>query len=122
VQGLIDRLHHPTHGFRFSLTDGLAILVCAAATYGGLDALGSIAWLFPFVLGHFFLFCNVFRIPRRPELVWAGCFLVIAAICLIADWPIVRAMLAVLPVTVAVLIYGIRLPSYHGVFSKKDAS
>ncbi|SMP60002.1 hypothetical protein SAMN06265222_106301 [Neorhodopirellula lusitana] len=113
-------MHHPTHGFRFSLTDGLAIVVCAAATYWGLGQMGSIAWLFPFVLGHFFLFCNVFRIPRRPELVWAGCFLGLATIGLIVEWPITSAMLAALPVTIAVLIYSVRLPTYHGVFSRKN--
>lgn len=110
--------HHPTHGFRFSLTDALAIVVCLFATIWGLKAIGSIAWLFPFVLGHFFLFCNIFRIPRTPELIWAGVFILISAACLIADVSILHAMWLTLPVTIGILLYSIRLPSYHGIFSR----
>ncbi|TWT84575.1 hypothetical protein CA13_60550 [Planctomycetes bacterium CA13] len=108
---------HPSHGFRFSVIDALAIIACGIATVWGLRELGSIAWLFPFVLAHFFLFCNIFRVPRKPELVWAGCFLFIATVCLIADTHTLYAMVAILPITLAVLAYSIRLPSYHGIFS-----
>lgn len=31
------------------------------------------------VVGHFFLFCNVFRIARASELIWAGTFVVLSA-------------------------------------------
>ena len=108
---------HPTHGFWFSLSDGLAIAVCIATTAWGLRKLGEVAWLFPFVLGHFFLFCNIFRVPRKPELVWAGAFVVLAAGCLIADASVLHSLWLVLPITAAVLIYSIRLPTYHGIGS-----
>lgn len=107
--------HHPAHGFRFSATDGLAIVVCAGATIWGQNQIGSTAWFFPFVLGHFFLFCNVFRIPRKLELFWAGGFILIATLCLAADVSSLHAMWLVLPVTIGVLVYSIRLPGYHGV-------
>ncbi|PNY37976.1 hypothetical protein C2E31_05625 [Rhodopirellula baltica] len=107
--------HHPTHGFRFSSTDAFAIVVCLIATIWGRRTIGDLAWLFPFVLGHFFLFCNVFRVPRKPELVWAGCFLVIATGCLIAEASILYALWMVLPITAGILVYAIRLPSYHGI-------
>lgn len=113
--------HHPTHGFRFSVVDALAIIVCIAFTIWGLKALGSTAWLFPFVLGHFFLFCNLFRVPRRPELVWAGCFIALAFTCLVLDRSILNAMWMVLPITAGVLLYAVRLPTYHGVGSTKHA-
>jgi len=109
--------HHPTHGFRFSWTDALAIAVCAAATIWGLREIGSVAWVVPFVLGHFFLFCNVFRVPRKPELVWAGGFITIASICLIVDVSLLHAMWLVLPVTACVLSHSIRLATYHGIGS-----
>jgi len=109
--------HHPSHGFRFSLTDALAIIVCAIATTWGLWQLGPIAWLFPFVLGHFFLFCNIFRIPRIPELVWAAAFVLISAVCLVLDVSILHALWLILPITLGILVYSIRLPSYHGIFS-----
>ena len=111
--------HHPTHGFRFSITDGLAIIVCLVGTFWGFRELGEVAWLFPFVLGHFFLFCNVFRIPRRPELCWAAAFMTLAAGCLIADVSILHALWLVMPVTLLVLAYSIRLPTYHGIGSIK---
>ena len=114
--------HRPSHGFRFSATDAVAIVVCAAATVWGLRELGEVAWFFPFVLGHFFLFCNVFRVPRRPEMVWAGSFIVIATACLVADVSPLHAMWLILPVTVGVLIYAVRLPTYHGVGSSKRAA
>ncbi len=114
--------HHPSHGFRFSATDAVAILVCIAATTWGLSAIGPIAWCFPFVLGHFFLFCNVFRVPRKPELVWAASFIMIATTCLIIDQPIWCSMIAVLPVTIGVMVYAIRLPTYHGIGSTRDES
>ncbi|MCC9600967.1 hypothetical protein LOC67_10345 [Stieleria sp. JC731] len=111
--------HHPSHGFRFSLTDALAIVACIFATVWGRRELGVVAWLFPFVLGHFFLFCNIFRVPRKPELIWASAFLVIVSGCLIADASILHSLWLVLPITVAVLVYAIRLPTYHGVGSQK---
>lgn len=61
-------------GFRFSATDGLAILACGVLTATAWKSVGSLAWLFPIVLGHFFLFCNVFRVHRSSELTWAGLF------------------------------------------------
>ena len=113
--------HHPRHGFRFSTVDGLAILVCAAATFYGWEYVGNVAWLFPFVLGHFFLFCNVFRVPRVPELIWAGSFVTLATVCAIADVSLVWAMGLVLPVTAAVIVYAIRRPDYHGVGSRRTS-
>ncbi|MFA8020291.1 hypothetical protein [Bremerella cremea] len=107
--------HWPTHGFRFSMTDALAIAICAAATIFALGLIGPLAWLMPFVLGHFFLFCNVFRIPRKPELVWAGGFVALVGLCLISGTNVLHAMWLVVPLTIGVLVYSIRLPSYHGI-------
>lgn len=107
--------HHPTHGFRFSATDALAIVVCAGVTYFGLPIVGPLVWFCPFVLGHFFLFCNLFRIRRTPELVWAGGFLAIVAGCLIANVSVLHAMWLVLPLTIGVLTYSVRRSDYHGI-------
>lgn len=67
-----------------------------------------------FVLVHFFVFCNVLRLPRRLELAWAGVFCVLAsgAGCGLVAWPIIFGVSGALTVLVATL--GIRLPSYHG--------
>lgn len=110
--------HQPSHGFRFFATDAIAILVCIAGTVVGLQALGSIAWLFPFVVSHFFLFCNVFRIPRHLELTWAGIFLFLATSCIVADVSILHSFWITLPVTIAILGYGMCRKGYRGIGSR----
>ena len=40
-----------------------------------------------FVVGHFFLFCNVFRIERKPELIWAAVFTVLTASTVLTQMP-----------------------------------
>ncbi len=113
--------HHPTHGFRFSTTDALAIVVCAVATTFGLTMIGPVAWFVPFVLGHFFLFCNLFRVRRIPELIWAGGFLAVVVACLVANVSVLNAMWLVLPLTFGVLTYSIRRRDYHGIGSVAPA-
>ncbi len=61
-------------GFRFSAADAAVIVVAAAATVVLWGPIGELALLFPVVVVHFFLFCNVFRIRRSYELVWADVF------------------------------------------------
>jgi hypothetical protein len=76
--------------------------------------------LAPLAVVHFFLFCNVFRIHRTKELVWA-------AICVVnvSTWAALDAfcwfgILAVqLPVTVAVIVLEMRGPWYHGVMARR---
>lgn len=69
-----------------------------------------------FVLAHFFLFCNVVRMARPLELVWAGVFVVLAGATIAFEIPswLVTAMVSLL-VTVVVVVVEIRKPSYHGV-------
>lgn len=103
-------------GFRLSVTD---VLVLVAGAVGAFFAAGIAPWAaaaIAFVVLHFFLFCNVLRMSRPLELVWAGVFLAlaIAAIRLqVPAWPVVFAVS--LAVTVVVAIVQLRLPSYHGV-------
>ncbi len=103
-------------GFRLSALD-VAVLVLGA----GVAA--AVAWQHrgvgvsvAFVVLHFFLFCNVFRIRRPAELAWA---LVFAVLCVIASldalvaWPVVFVVSLIS--TVLFLIVELRAPSYHGV-------
>jgi hypothetical protein len=67
-------------------------------------------------VGHFFLFCNVFRVSRAPELVWAGVFLALAGSTIalgVPGWPATVA--ASLATTVVVVTLEMRKPSYHGI-------
>ncbi len=106
-------------GFRFARLDAVALVVIGGAAI-------AVAFRWPlagavagFVLGHFFLFCNVFRIRRVPELIWAGGFLVMAGHAMISDrpdwyWP--QAFLLSLVMAAGLIGREMRHPGYHGVW------
>jgi hypothetical protein len=70
-------------------------------------------------VGHFFLFCNVFRLRRSYELIWAGTFL---ANIIVWKWGGIyswwTALALQIPVTILVIVAEVRNPSYHGVWSR----
>jgi hypothetical protein len=109
-----------TFGFRFSRTDGVALAVCLVSclTLWGLTE-GTIV-LFPVVLGHFFLFCNVFRIARRLEYIWSGVFLVnYLGWALSGGFSWLGVLVIQTPVTISLILLMIRSPWYHGIFAGK---
>ena len=94
--------HHPTHGFRFSLRDGIAIIASVALAWFCWRPLGEFALIFPITLGHFFLFCNTFRVGRYFELAWAGIFVVnVAAWVLAGQFAWAHVLWVQTPVTLA---------------------
>jgi hypothetical protein len=103
-------------GFRLSVVDVFVLVGGTAASI----ALSMYVWwwgLVPaFVLGHFFLFCNVIRMARPLELVWAGMFVALAGATVAFETPgwLVTLVLSLL-VTVVVVVVELRKPSYHGV-------
>lgn len=107
-------------GFRLSVIDLLAIAICTMGMLMSMPILGEIAWLFPITLGHFFLFCNVFRIRREFELFWAGVFVANVACWALAgrfDWLTVLTVQT--PLTATLIITECFSPSYHGIFCKQ---
>ena len=103
-------------GFRLSVIDVIVLLA------GGLLAwrLWELAWwaglVVVFVVGHFFLFCNVFRLARVPELIWAGTFVLLCSATILAgfpSWPLTLALS--LALTVVLIGREMRKPSYHGI-------
>lgn len=106
---------HPP-GFRCSRTD-LAVLALATLGTVWLWPQSTIlAALIPFAVGHFFLFCNVFRIPRNKELTWAGIALPVYLACALV-WPEVwwAAFAVQVPLTVGLIAHECTLPRYHGI-------
>ncbi|MCX6976643.1 MAG: hypothetical protein NTX04_01620, partial [Verrucomicrobia bacterium] len=67
-------------------------------------------------VGHFFLFCNVFRISRSLELIWAAGFLILTRFTVTTGQPTwtTTAMLS-LALTAVLVCIELRKPSYHGV-------
>lgn len=107
-------------GFRFSWTDTVVLIVGAGLITWLARFSGELALLAGFVIGHFFLFCNVFRIGRIPELVWAGAFIVLAALSIGLEWLDLSVALGLaLALSTGLILREMRLPRYHGVFWKR---
>ncbi len=104
-------------GFRLSRLDIVIILVgIVGAVLAGLVA--SYAGLvIVFVVGHFFLFCNVFRVSRLPEVAWAIIFIGLSTATILVGQPgwLVTALYS-LVATIGIILLEIRKPSYHGIF------
>ena len=102
-------------GFRLSRSDVGIIVLGILGSFGASTIAWHISFIVFFVIGHFFLFCNVFRVSRIPELIWAGVFLVLSMLTIktgIPGWFITTVGSLILSVTI--IIREIRLPSYHG--------
>jgi len=109
-----------TWGFQFSRTDTQAIAVIMAAVLGLWRMGNPLWWILVISAGHFFLFCNVFRIVRRRELIWAGLLIFNIGVW---DWSghltCTRVLLCQLPITVGLIIADMREPGYHGIFANR---
>lgn len=103
-------------GFRISILDVFVLTIGAVAAF----ILGSqIPWsalVISIVIWHFFLFCNIFRISRRPELIWALCFIFLAGSTILTNTPSWILTIAVSIILSSFLIWKeTRKPSYHGI-------
>ena len=73
-----------------------------------------------FAVSHFFLFCNIFRIRRKPELLWAGVYVLL---CYLKNFTYFNNWL--LPIGLSISLSSLLIfletkhPSYHGVFWRK---
>lgn len=120
LEGQVSRTSAPARRFepgaRLSRFD-VGVLVVTAIVCGGLATTDAplIAGGIAFVVGHFFLFCNIFRIRRGPELIWAALFTGLSAATIVTElpgWPI--TFLASGVATVILVAIEMRHPSYHG--------
>ena len=110
-----------SRGFRFSWADGVFIVLAAAGTWMLYPVAPTYAWLIPFTVGHFFLFCNVVRMRRSYELFWAALFLVSFALLAFAFPPFswTRMLILQLPITALLVTLQIRSPRYRGVLTRQ---
>jgi hypothetical protein len=77
-------------------------------------------WVVPAAVGHFFLFCNVFLVWRRWELLWAGVFMLNVSVHLAfgqTEW--MSPVLFQLPFTVLVITWQMKSPWYHGIGAER---
>lgn len=104
-------------GFQLSVLDVVVLILAVIGTY----VLGRYSWwaglIILFVVGHFFLFCNVFRIARKSELIWAGTFEVLTASTIFLDIPgWIVTITSSLLLTTLLVVLEMRKPGYHGIF------
>jgi hypothetical protein len=116
----VDRTSKFQPGFRLSEMDvGILILgVCCSVLLARFDE--RLGMVVVFVLAHFFLFCNVLRMRRLLELIWAMLFVFLAGSTFYFNYPFWHYTLVVmLVVTLILAIVQILQPSYHGVLWQK---
>lgn len=109
-----------TCGVRFSWIDGVAIVMGAILTVVVWPVTPEMALAIPFTLGHFFLFCNVFRVRRQPELIWSAVFLLNAGAWYASghfSWLGLSAIQ--LPLTAFLLWRETTKPWYHGIACRR---
>ena len=103
-------------GFQLSVLDVIVLIAGAWGTW----FMGREIWwagaMIGFVVGHFFLFCNVFRISRASELIWAAGVVILGGATIATGFPGWPATFAAsLLLTVVLVVFAMRQPSYHGV-------
>lgn len=103
-------------GFRLSVFDFVFLALGALAAYFAFRLRSLPATIPAYVILTFFLYCNVFRIRRIAELIWAGAFTLLALAsfyCGQPTWPIVFA--SGIALTIILIAREMRHPSYHGI-------
>ena len=103
-------------GFRISVTDSLVLFAGAVGSILAAQVEWWMGLVVGFAIGHFFLFCNVFRISRPLELAWAALFIVLAGSTITTEqpgWPLVIGISLI--ATLLVVAEQVRKPSYHGI-------
>jgi hypothetical protein len=98
----------------------VAIGVFTGATFILWRLGNALWWILAIVAGHFFLFCNVFRITRRRELIWGGLFLLNMGVWAWSGhltW--IHVLPCQFPITAWLIFAGVREPGYHGVLANR---
>src|SRR5262245_28648085 len=105
-------------GFRFSVFDAFVVVTGAVVTVVGAVYLPLLVILTPFTLGHFLLFCNMFRVGGERSLLWIGAFFVNVwwwGWDMSEDLNWVPIILTQLPVTALLIGHALLGRNYHGI-------
>jgi hypothetical protein len=102
-------------GFRISATDTFVLVAGVVGSVLGAQVEWWMGLVIGFVVGHFFLFCNVFRVARPLELSWAALFVALAGSTITMEAPGWQVTFATsLVATLLVIVVQMHKPSYHG--------
>jgi hypothetical protein len=104
-------------GFRISEIDVGILILGILGSYIMARIEEPLGILVVFTVAHFFLFCNVVRMDRPLELIWAALFVLLAASTMIIGVPAWSNTFTIMLTVTAFLVFmQVRRPSYHGVF------
>ena len=110
-------------GFRINLVDIVFIMLLIGASmfiYKEIGYLDNI-YLLPLYVGFtFFLFCNVFRLTTKYELIWTVVFAIVTAISLhffSENWVLITIGISSFVQFVEIVLH-VRSDDYRGVFAK----
>lgn len=103
-------------GFRCLVLDIVVLVVGTIACIAALQYDARITFVIGFTVGHFFLFCNVFRMSRPPELTWAVIFVGLCVVTFQTGWLgwLETAELSIFT-TIILVATEMQKPSYHGI-------
>lgn len=112
------KLPSARQGFRISIVDIVVLCLATAGTIYLWPINYLVAALIPIIVGHFFLFCNVFRVRSKYEFIWAGIFLVntTGMVVYLGDkfsWLFV--LIIQIPLTIFFIVLEMKSSRYHGV-------
>ena len=104
-------------GFRLSVIDVFVLLLGLAAVFVYLKSVPQFSAIIFFVVLHFFLFCNLVRMSRLPELLWASLFLMFCLASLRFDLlPFYMVFILSAIFSVLLILFETRKKSYHGIY------
>ncbi len=104
-------------GFRISTLDYIVLVFGVTGCVAALQIDSAVAGVIAFTIGHFFLFCNVVRMNRAYELIWAAGFLLLAGATIyeiIPSWWLCYGITILM--TGVLVTMQLRRPDYHGAF------
>jgi hypothetical protein len=107
-------------GFRFSSVDGIVLVAGVTISMVGYTSSWVVTVVVLWPLLNYFLFCNVFRLSRLPEIIWAFCFVILAGSTILFETPSWAISMSISFVsTILAIIWEIRRPCYHGILWQK---
>ena len=104
-------------GFRLSALDVCIIIAGLLGAFYVRPFDINFSLIILFVVGHFFIFCNITRMSRIPELIWAASFLVLCTASIrLSILPLYLVFFISGMITIFLIVYELRKVSYHGIF------
>lgn len=109
-----------TWGARCSPADVVVLILAGGSALALARVQPDLALLIGFVTAHFFLFCNLIRLDRRSELIWAGVWVLNVAVwSLLGELRWGYVFLSQTPLTVYLTVTALRRPTYHGLCARR---